>query len=93
MMRTAFKVVLALLALYAAYLIYMRYFYYRMMYSGGSTWPYPLWGPMDPSLWCGSSYEGFGCTPKQVQAAQNVPRAVQIASVQQYLNANTERPC
>jgi len=85
-MRTAFKVVLALLALYAAYLLYMRYFYYRMMYAGGSSWPYP-------SLWCGSSYEGFGCTPKQVRAAQNVPPAVQIASVQNYLNDQTERPC
>ena len=77
-MRTAFKLVLLLAALYAAYLVYMRYFYYRMEYSGGSSWPY--------SWRCGS-YEGFvNNSPDRRTLMAGTDTAQAVADVQTYLN-------
>ena len=88
-MRTAFKVILALAALYAAYLIYMRYFYYRMEYSGGSSWPYS-WDVLGLKWRCGS-YEGYEdvATNNPDPIANLVGKtdtAQAVANIQTYLN-------
>ena len=89
-MRTAFKVILALAALYAAYLIYMRYFYYRMEYSGGSSWPYS-WDVLGLKWRCGS-YEGFMSgnatnNPDPIGNLEGKGNTAQaVAAIQTYLN-------
>jgi len=89
-MRSAFKVILALAALYVAYLIYMRYFYYRMEYSGGSSWPYS-WDVLGLKMRCGS-YEGFMSgnatnNPDPIgNLVQPTDNAESVAELQTYLN-------
>lgn len=87
-MRTAFKVILALAALYAAYLIYMRYFYYRMEYSGGSSWPYS-WDVLGLKMRCGS-YEGYQNATNNPDPIANLvgptDTAQAVANIQTYLN-------
>ena len=89
-MRDAFKVILVLAAIYVAYLIYMRYFYYRMEYSGGSSWPYS-WDVLGLKMRCGS-YEGFMAgnatnNPDPIgNLVQTTDNAQSVAALQTYLN-------